>query len=160
MPRLHESGPFQGPYRQPRETTKHLLGPIWATFRPTKFKFSLRSSTILNFSADRLNCAKFPSLKCTHISLWLNPTGHCKFHNTSNYPPPDTDSGRTGRTPLYPPMQAVPPYPLFFPCPNRRRPVVPVPVTGVRYNSLLWMCTLNTLTWPGFKLKRLQDIAH
>ena len=30
---------------------------------------------------------------------------------------------------------------------NRRRPV-PVPVTGVRYNSLLWMCTLNTdLTW-------------
>ena len=30
---------------------------------------------------------------------------------------------------------------------NQRRPV-PVPVTGVRYNSLLWMCTLNTLTWP------------
>ena len=30
---------------------------------------------------------------------------------------------------------------------NRRR-LVPVPVTGVRYNSLLWMCTLNTLTWP------------
>ena len=25
---------------------------------------------------------------------------------------------------------------------------VPVLVTGVRYNSLLWMCTLNTLTWP------------
>ena len=42
------------------------------------------------------------------------------------------------------------PSPPFFPCPeqrNRRRPV-PVPVTGVRYDSLLWMCTLNTLTWP------------
>ena len=33
---------------------------------------------------------------------------------------------------------------------NLRKPV-PVTVTGVRYNSLLWMCTLNTwpdLTWP------------
>ena len=39
MPRLHESGPFQGSCGQPRETTQHLLGPIWATFRPTKFKF-------------------------------------------------------------------------------------------------------------------------
>ena len=29
---------------------------------------------------------------------------------------------------------------------------VPVPVTGVRYNSLLWMCTLNTLTWPDLVL--------
>ena len=40
---------------------------------------------------------------------------------------------------------------VTHPCPgqrNRRRSV-PVPVTGVRYNSFLWMCTLNTLTWPG-----------
>ena len=99
---------------------------------------------------DRPNCAKFPSLKCTHISLWLKPTGHSKFHNTSNHPPPATDSGRTACTPLYPPVQAVPPSPLFVSCPGQRnqwRPV-PVPVTGVRYNSLLWMCTLNTLTWP------------
>ena len=37
----------------------------------------------------------------------------------------------------------------FFSCPRqrkRRRPVS-VPMTGVHYNSLLWMCTLNTLTW-------------
>ena len=27
--------------------------------------------------------------------------------------------------------------------------LVPVPVAGVRYNNLLWMCTLNTLTWPN-----------
>ena len=54
------------------------------------------------------NCATFPSLKCAHISLWLNPTGHSKFHNTSNHPPPVTDSGRTARAPLYPPVQAVP----------------------------------------------------
>ena len=90
------------------------------------------------FSTDCPNYAKFPSLKCAHISLWLNPTGHSKFHNTSNHPPPATDSGRTVRTPLYPPVQAVPLYslPPF------------VSVTGVRYNSLLWMCALNTLTWP------------
>ena len=25
---------------------------------------------------------------------------------------------------------------------------VPVPMTGMRYISLLWMCTINTLTWP------------
>ena len=43
------------------------------------------------------------------------------------------------------------PHLLVLSCPrqrNQRRPV-PVPVTGVRYNSLLWMCTLNTLTWPA-----------
>ena len=76
-------------------------------------QISLRSSTILYFSADRLNCAKFPSLECAHISLWLNPMGHSKFHNTSKHPPPATDSGRTARTPLYLPVQAVPftPYP-------------------------------------------------
>ena len=27
---------------------------------------------------------------------------------TINHPPPATDSGRTARTPLYPPVQAVP----------------------------------------------------
>ena len=79
-------------------------------------QISLRSSTILYFSADRLNCAKFPSLKCAHISLCLNPTGHYKFHNTSNHSPPATDSGWTACTPSYPPVQAVPltPSPLFF----------------------------------------------
>ena len=82
---------------------------------------------------DRPNCAKFPSLKCAHISLWLNPTGHSKFHNTSNHPPPATDSSRTACTLLYPPVQA-PPYslPHFF-LSRTEKP----PVTGVRYNSLL-----------------------
>ena len=59
-----------------------------------------------------------------HIFLfWLNPTGHSKFHNTSNHPPPATDSGRTVSTPLYPPTSAdgrTPPHltpspPFFFP---------------------------------------------
>ena len=66
-----------------------------------------------------------------------------------------SDSGRTARTPLYPPVQAVRPLLPLPPLPppprpgqrNRRRPV-PVPVTGVIYNRLLWMCTLNTPTWP------------
>ena len=38
------------------------------------------------------------------------------------------------------------PSPFFFLSRNWQR-LVPVPMTGVRYNSLLWMCTLNTLTW-------------
>ena len=29
---------------------------------------------------------------------------------------------------------------------------VPVPMTGMRYNSLLWMCTLNTLTWSDLNI--------
>ena len=73
--------------------------------------------------------------------LHWNPTGHSKFHNTSNHPPPATDYSQTACTPLYPPVQAVPPPP--YSCPPS-----PVPVTGVCYISLLWMCTLNTLTWP------------
>ena len=70
-------------------------------------------------------------------------------------PPPATDFGRTARTPLYPPVQAVHPYslPLFFSCPGQRNQWKPVsvPVTGVHYHSLLWMCTLNTLTWPDLR---------
>ena len=89
-----------------------------------------------------------------HIFLfWLNHTGHSKFHNTSKNPPPATDPSKTACHPLYPPVQVVPPLlppPLFFHSSgqrNRWRPV-PLPVTDVRYNSLLLMCTLNTLTWP------------
>ena len=87
-------------------------------------------------------------------SFWLNPTGHSKFHNTLNIHLPATDLDRTACTLLYPPLQAVPtssfPHP-FYPAPEQRnwRKPVPVPVTGVCYNSLFWMCTLNTLTWPN-----------
>ena len=54
------------------------------------------------------------------LSLRHNSTGHSKFHNTSNHPPHATYSGRTARTPLYPPVQAPPPPPPphFFPCPG------------------------------------------
>ena len=118
-----------------------LLLFLYAENYFVSFRTSRGGFRTLFFSADRPNCAKFPSLKCTHISFWLNPTGHSKFHNTSNHPPPATDSGRTARTPLYPPGQAAPySLPLFFFSPgqrNRRR-LVPVPVTGVRYNSLQW----------------------
>ena len=37
---------------------------------------------------------------------------------------------------------------ISYPNPPPPLPAVLVPVTGVRYNSLFWMCTLNTLTWP------------
>ena len=146
MPWLHESDPFQGSYGQPRETTQHLLGPIWATFG-LLIQISLRSSKILYFLADRLNCAKFPSLKYAHISLWLNFTGYSKFHNTSNHILPATDSGRTARTTLNPPVQAVPPSSLFFPCSEQAKAST-CAHDSMHYNSLLWMCTLNTLTSP------------
>ena len=95
---------------------------LFITFRPTKLKFHYIAPQFFIFQADRLNCTKFPSLKCTHISLWLNPTGHSKFHNTSYHPLPDIDSGRTAHTPLYLPVQAVPPYslPPFFSCHGQR----------------------------------------
>ena len=95
--------------------------------RPTESK-TLRSSFFFFFYlfADRPNCAQFPSLKCAQISVWLNPTGH----------------SQVGLLVLSCTRQCRPtPYPLprLFSCPRqkcRRRPV-PVPVTGVRYNTLL-----------------------
>ena len=90
--------------------------------------------------ANRPNCANIPSLKCAHFIFWINPTGLSKFHNTSNHPPPATDLP----TPLPPYL-----FPSFSPVLDRETGEgrsVPVPEIGVRYNSLLLMCTLNTLT--------------
>ena len=85
------------------------------------------------FSADHPNCAQFPSLKCAHISFWLNPTGHFKFHITSAGGP-----------------FSFRPHWVFFSYPEQRnqRMPTPVPKRGVRYNSLLWTCSLHSLTWP------------
>ena len=60
-------------------------------------------------------------------------------------------------TPKSPPPPPPPTFlpPSLFSCPgqrNRQRPE-PVPMTGMRYNSLFWMCTLNTLTWPDLTPK-------
>ena len=62
------------------------------------------------------------------------------------FPPPATDSGRTdcsyslvpasaGSAPLTPPLLLT----FFLSCPRQRNPrmPVPVPVTGMHYNSLL-----------------------
>ena len=113
MPRLHKSGPFQGSYGPPRETTQHLLGPIWATFRPTKFKFHYVARQILYFTADHPNCAK-----CTYFSFGLILRDIPNSITPQNHPPPATDSGRTSRTPLYLPVQTVPPYSLPAPPPQ------------------------------------------
>ena len=103
-----------------------LLFSKLATFCPTKFKFQYVVPQFFNFRRTIQIAPNFLHLKCAHtcISLWLNPTGHSKFQNTSNHPPPATDSGRTARTPLYPPVQApTPPHPyslhLFSPVPDR-----------------------------------------
>ena len=100
-------------------------------------QISLRSSTILYFSADRLNCAQFPSLKRAHIlrdipnSITLQTTLRLLPIPVGLLVLPCIRECR-----LYP---VTIPTPFFPPCPgqrNRRRSV-PVPVTGVRYNSLL-----------------------
>ena len=87
------------------------LGPVMQCMFGTKTPSTVANYFFLYFFADRPVCAQFPSFKCAHISLWLNPMGHNKFHNTSK--PPATDPGRTACTPLYPPVQAVAPPPFF-----------------------------------------------
>ena len=80
-------------------------------------QYSLRNSTIV-FIFFRWTIQIAPNFLHwnAHIFLfWLNPTGHSKFHNTSNHPPPATDFDRTAHTPLYPHS-----LPLFFSCPERR----------------------------------------
>ena len=79
----------------------------------TRVHFSLldhrRPETTINkFVIFRLTIQIAPNFLHwnAHIFLfWLNPTGHSKFHNTSNHTPPATDSGQTARTPS----------PLYFP---------------------------------------------
>ena len=148
---LHESGPFQGSYRQPRETTQHLLGPIWVTFRPTKFKFhyvgpqfggpsklhQISFTEIRTYFSFGLILRDIPNSIIPQTTLRLLPipvgllvlpcTRQCRWSTLYSPPPPS-----------------------FFSCPGQRNQwkPVPVPVTGVCTNSLLWMCMLNTLAWP------------
>ena len=108
--RMINSSYLESGYVQPRETFQHLLGPIWASFWHTKLKFHYVAPQFFIFRCTVKIAPNFLH-RNAHIFLWFNPTGHSKFHNTSNHPPPATDSGRTART-LYPPVQAVPPYSL------------------------------------------------
>ena len=85
---------------------------------------------------------------CTHISFWLNPTGHSKFHNTSNIihllPTPVRllvlSCTRQGRQPHPPPPPYSPP-PFFF----------------FFFYMCLWLLALNVhikhsdLTWPDLR---------
>ena len=97
-----------------------------------------------------------------HLQLW--PGNHLIWCNATysmeGTKEMYTDSSRTARVPFYPPVQPPPPHPLLQPlppsCPGQRNQWrhVPVAVTGVRYNSLLWMCTLNTLTWPDLTWRK------
>ena len=139
MPRLDESGPFQGSYGQPRETIQYLLGPTWATFRPTKFKLHYVAPQFC-FSADRLYFAKISFIEMrTYFSFGLI------LRDIPNSLTPQT-------TLCLLPLDCS--YSLV-PASAGGPPPLPVPVTGVRYNSLLWMCTLNTLTWPDLILIKL-----
>ena len=101
-----------------------------------------------------------------HIFLfWLNPTGHSKFRNTSNHPPPATDSGRTACIPLYPPVQAVPPPPLlpfpFFPVPDRRALQQLALNVHVKHSDLNWPdLSWLDLTWPVLTWPDLRYISH
>ena len=129
---------------------------IWATFRPTKFKFHyVAPQFYLFFGRPSKSAPNFLHWNAHIFLFWLNPTGHSKFHNTSNHPPPATDSSRTVRTPLYLPVQAVPPYslPPFFFLSRTEEPVSAS--TCTRDRRALQQFALNVhvkhwpdLTWP------------
>ena len=100
-----------------------------------------------------------------HIFLfWLNSTGHSKFHNTLNHTPPATVSGRTARTPLYPPVQAVPPYFFFLSrteelaragtCARDRRALQQLALNVHVKHSDLTCCRL----FSSFMLKRFNEL--
>ena len=60
------------------------------------------------------------SFTCKHKTT--SQYSYTSVGQTTNLSPPATDSGRTARTPLYPPVQAVPPLtpsPPLFPVPDR-----------------------------------------
>ena len=98
------------------------------------------------FRMEQLACREVRSVKWLVGSWWLS---HGQYLQPSISPltihhwcpPPATDPGRTDCTPLYPPVQAVPLYSLnlYFSYPGQRnwRRMARVPVTSVRYNTLL-----------------------
>ena len=87
------------------------------------------------FFADCPNCTKFPSLKCAHNPFWLNPTGRSITPQTTLHLLVLPCTSQCRRFPPPPPH----PLPSFFSCPEQRnqQKSVPVPVTGMHYNSLL-----------------------
>ena len=148
-----QAGPFQGSYGQPRETTRHLLGPIWATFRPTIFTFHYVAPQLFIFRRTVQIAPNFINWNVHIFLFWLNPKAQSKFHNTSNYPPPATDSGWTARTPLYQPVQAVPPYSLpFFPVSRTEEPAKASTCArdrrAVQQLALKVHVKHSDLTWP------------
>ena len=76
------------------------------------------------------------SLQWRHISLWLNPMGHFKIHNTSKHPPPAIDPGPTACSLLYLPVPPPSPFLLSTPLYSLSW-TEEVPMTDVHYHSLL-----------------------
>ena len=116
--------PFSGLSGQPRETTQHVPGPSWATFGLLIQKHYVQ------------------------IAPKFLPTGHSKFHNTLN----------TLR--LLPTLIGLLVLPCIRQCRRRSHPLLFFSLSRTEepakdgtcardwracYNSLLWMCTLNTL---------------
>ena len=87
----------------------HLHGKHLSYFRPTKFKTHYIAPQFFIFQRTIQITPNFLHWNAYIFLFWLNPTGHSKFHITSKHPPLANDSSRTARTPLYPPVQAVPP---------------------------------------------------
>ena len=120
-------------------------------FRPTNFKFHYVAPQFFIFRRTVQIAPNFRHWNAHIILFWLNPTRHSKFHNTPKH------RFRSDCSYSLVPVGAAGPRlsPLsFFSCSgerNRRRPVS-VRVTGVRYNNLFLMGTLNTLTWPDLDI--------
>ena len=110
---------------------------VWTTFGLLKLQIYCVAPFYL--LADRPNLRPISFVWNAHkFPFW-----HSKFHNTftpSACYRPRSDCLYS----LVPASAGCPPYslPLSFSVPDRD--------AGMRYNSLFWMCTLNTLTWPAY----------
>ena len=89
---------------------------------PVRVMVHIKEPLLLIGKSSPCGCSGFPlSLSDWSFTTYLMPY-NCKCVNCIIHLPPATDSSRTVRTPLYPPVQAVPPYsppPFIFPVPDR-----------------------------------------
>ena len=106
-------------------------------FRPTKFKAHYVAPQFFIFRWTVQIAPNFLHWN-VHVSLWLIPNSIIVKTTLRLLPIPySLVPASAGGPPLTP----SPPFIL-----SQTEELVSVPMTGMRYTSLLWMCTLNTLT--------------
>ena len=136
-----------------------LMGPPWGIDLRSTFRSSLINSA-QRIQAERGAAPAHISLsiynKILFFLCWrgkwgeMCPSGHLLLRPPPPPPPMDFSWSVTGA------VYAIHTFPvlIWWSCPGQRigEGRKTVPVTGLRYNSLLWMCTLYTPTWPNMMI--------